>query len=113
MGVPPACGGEAIQRDTRSPAQRNHDALNAALRATLAGGELGQHNRLPATIVVSTTLHELENGAGRALAGGGSLMPMSDVIRLARHAHHYLAIVEKAAPSCCITPSDWPPVDNE
>ena len=30
---------EAIERDTRSPAQRNHDALNAALRALLTPGE--------------------------------------------------------------------------
>lgn len=29
------------------------------------------------------------------LTGGGSLLPMTDVIRLARHAHHYLAIFDK------------------
>ena len=34
-------------------------------------------------------------GAGKALTGGGTLLPMSDVIRLARHAHHYLAIFDK------------------
>ena len=32
-------------------------------------------------------------GATRS-TGGGTLLPMSDVIRLARHAHHYLAIFE-------------------
>ncbi|KLO33313.1 HNH endonuclease signature motif containing protein [Mycobacterium haemophilum] len=86
---------ETIQRDTRSPSQRNHDALNAALRALLASGKLGQHNGLPATIIVSTTLKELESAAGKALTGGGTILPMSDVIRLARHAHHYLAIFDK------------------
>ena len=35
---------DAERRDTRSPAQRNHDGLNAALRALLASGKLGQHN---------------------------------------------------------------------
>ena len=50
----------AIQGDTRSPGQRNHDALLAAARALLASGELGQHNGLPASIIVTTTLHELE-----------------------------------------------------
>jgi Domain of unknown function (DUF222) len=89
---------EAIERDTRSPAQRNHDALNAALRALLASGELGQHNGLPASIIVTATLSELESAAGRGLTGGGTILPMSDVIRLARHAHHYLAIFDKGKP---------------
>ena len=34
----------------------------------------------------------METGAGRGLTGGGTLLPMSDVIRLGSHAHHYLAI---------------------
>jgi hypothetical protein len=85
----------AIENDTRTGAQRNHDALNAAGRALLASGELGQHNGVPASIVVTTTLEELEAGAGKALTGGGTLLPMSDVIRLGSHAHHYLAIFDK------------------
>ncbi len=85
----------AIDHDTRSPAQRNHDALTAALRAVLASGKLGQHNGLPASIIVTTTLAELEAAAGQGLTGGGSILPMSDVIRLARHARHYLAIFDK------------------
>jgi Domain of unknown function (DUF222) len=85
----------AIKGDTRSLGQRNHDALLAAARAVLASGELGQHNGLPASIIVTTTLDELEKGAGRGLTGGGTLLPMSDVIRLGSHAHHYLAIFDK------------------
>ena len=85
----------AIQRDTRSASQRNHDALVVAGRALLASGDLGQHNGLPASIIVTTTLQELEAGAGKALTGGGTLLPMSDVIRLGSHAHHYLAIFDK------------------
>jgi hypothetical protein len=85
----------AIQGDTRIAAQRNHDALLAAARALLASGDLGQHNGLPASIIVTTTLQELEKGAGRGLTGGGTILPMSDVIRLASHAHHYLAIFDK------------------
>ncbi|OBG68333.1 HNH endonuclease signature motif containing protein [Mycobacterium sp. E735] len=86
---------EAVQRDTRTAAQRQHDGLNAALRATLASGKLGRHNGLPASIVVTTTLTELEAAAGKGLTGGGTILPMSDVIRLARHAHHYLAVFDK------------------
>ncbi|VBA52581.1 HNH endonuclease signature motif containing protein [Mycobacterium pseudokansasii] len=85
---------DAIDTDTRSAAQRNHDGLLAGLRGLLASGELGQHNGLPATIIVSTTLAELEAAAGQGLTGAGTLLPMSDVIRLARHARHYLAVFD-------------------
>lgn len=86
---------DAIEGDARSATQRNHDALTAAGRLLLASGKLGQHNGLPASIIVTTTLRELESGCGRGLTGGGTLLPMSDVIRLAGHAHHYLAIFDK------------------
>ncbi|QUR68334.1 HNH endonuclease signature motif containing protein [Mycobacterium spongiae] len=89
---------DAIERDTRSPAQRQHDGLNAAMRAVLASGKVGQHNGLPASIIVTTTLAELQAATGNGLTGGGSLVPMSDVIRLARHAHHYLAIFDNGKP---------------
>ncbi|OBH56851.1 hypothetical protein A5687_25555, partial [Mycobacterium mantenii] len=89
---------DAIEHDPRSASQRNHDGLLAALRAVLASGNLGQHNGLPASIIVTTTLHELEAAAGRGLTGGGTILPISDVIRLARHAHHYLAVFDNAKP---------------
>ncbi len=85
---------DTIDRDSRSPAQRTHDALTAALRAILASGKLGQHNGLPASIIITTTLAELEAAAGTGLTGGGTIVPMSEVIRQARHAHHYLAIFD-------------------
>ena len=62
--------------DSRSAAQRNHDALNAGLRALLASGELGQHNGLPASIIITTTLADLEAAAGKGLTGGGT--PVAD-----------------------------------
>ena len=52
-------GQAAIQGDTRSLGQRNHDGLTAMGRAVLASGQLGRHNGLPCTIIVSTTLKEL------------------------------------------------------
>ncbi|MCV7093360.1 HNH endonuclease signature motif containing protein [Mycobacterium interjectum] len=86
---------EAIDNDSRSQAQRQHDAINTALRALLMSGKLGQHNGLPTSIVVTTTLAELEAAAGKGLTGGGTILPMSDVIRQARHARHYLAIFDQ------------------
>jgi hypothetical protein len=89
---------DAVRRDTRSQAQRNHDAVLAGLRGLLASGELGQHNGLPVSIIVTTTLQDLEAATGKALSAGGTLVPMSDVIRMASHAHHYLALFDHAKP---------------
>ena len=82
----------AVPRDTRSQTQRNHDALKVILRETLMSKRLGQHGGLPVTVVISTTLSELEAGAGIAVTGTGTLMPMPDLIRLAEHAYHYLVV---------------------
>jgi hypothetical protein len=87
-------GPQRAERDPRSPHQRRHDALKAVCRAMLASGQLGQHNGLPATIIVSTTLPELQSGTGHAVTGGGTLLPMREVIRQAAHAHHYLAVFD-------------------
>ncbi|MEE6178628.1 HNH endonuclease signature motif containing protein [Mycobacterium sp. 050134] len=89
---------DTARRDTRSAAQRHHDALNTALRALLASGKLGQHNGLPATIIITTTLADLQSATGTGRTGGGSRLPISDVIRLARHAYHYLAVFDDAKP---------------
>ncbi len=45
---------DAAERDTRTVAQRHHDALRAALRSTLVSTELGSHHGLPVTVVVTT-----------------------------------------------------------
>lgn len=86
---------EALQHDARSPGQRNHDALKAAGRALLASGELGQLNGLPVSVIVSTTLQELQAGAGQAVTAGGTLLPMRDLIRMSSHAYHYLSVFDK------------------
>ena len=86
---------EAAHKDLRSHAQRQHDALTALVRGQLGDPQLGTHNGLPVTVIVSTTLHELTAATGHALTGGGTLLPMRDVIRLARHAYHYLAVFDE------------------
>jgi Domain of unknown function (DUF222) len=60
----------------------------------LPSGQLGSHHGLPVTMVISTTLAQLEAGTGHAVTGGGSLLPMSEVIRQAAAAHHYLAVFD-------------------
>jgi Domain of unknown function (DUF222) len=64
-------------------------------RGVLASGQLGQHNGLPYTIIVYTTLQELESGCGQAVTATGSLLPMPTVIRMASNAYHYLTIFDK------------------
>ncbi|WNG83818.1 DUF222 domain-containing protein [Mycobacterium sp. ITM-2016-00316] len=91
-GPPVKWDPDEFLRDPRTQAQRNHDAIKAVLRDTLMSKRLGQHNGLPVTLVVSTTLKELEAAAGIAVTGSGTLMPMRDLIRLAEHAHHYLIV---------------------
>lgn len=86
---------DQIAGDDRSVAQRNHDALTAMGRSVLASGDLGRHNGLPAMIIVSTTLQDLTDAAGLGVTAAGSLIPMSDVIRLASHAHHSLVVFDK------------------
>ncbi|KRQ21694.1 MULTISPECIES: HNH endonuclease signature motif containing protein [Mycobacteroides] len=85
---------EAAESDRRSSAQRHHDALRACLRSTLASGDLGSHHGLPVSVIVTTTLAEIEDAAGIAITGGGTRLPMRDVIRMATHAHHYLSIFD-------------------
>ena len=88
-----------IDTDHRSLAQRQHDALVAVGRIALMSGDLGQLNGLPVSIIIRTTLADLQSRAGVGVTGGGSLMPINDVIRLAGHANHYLAVFDKATGS--------------
>jgi hypothetical protein len=88
-------GEDLAGRDVRSHAQRQHDALNALVRGQLGDPKLGVHNGLPVTVVVSTTLQELSSAAGRAVTGGGTLLPIRDLIRMASHAYHYLAVFDE------------------
>jgi hypothetical protein len=92
---------DQIDADTRSMAQRRHDAMAFIGRTALDNTELGQHNGLPTTIIVRTTLQDLESRAGVGVSGGGTVLPLTDVLRLAAHANtrHYLAVFDEATGS--------------
>jgi uncharacterized protein DUF222/HNH endonuclease len=85
---------DVASKDSRSHTQRQHDALNALVRGQLGDPKLGVHNGLPVTVIVSTTLQELAAATGQAVTGGGTLLPMRDLIRMASHAYHYLAVFD-------------------
>jgi Domain of unknown function (DUF222) len=95
----------AAARDDRSPGQRCHDALKLGLKTAIASGGLGVHRGHPVTVVITTTLAELDQAARAAVdasvpmpaparTGGGSLLPMRDLIRMAANAIHYLAVFD-------------------
>jgi hypothetical protein len=63
------------------------------------GGDLGQLNGLPVSIIIRTTLQELESRAGVGVTGGGTIVPIADVLRLAAHANLFLAVFDKATGS--------------
>jgi hypothetical protein len=81
--------------DTRTEGQRHHDALKTTLRAGVASGQGSTINGLPATIVATTSLSELEAASGYAATAGGTRLPIRDLIRLAGHARHYLAVFDE------------------
>lgn len=88
-----------IDNDHRSLAQRQHDAMLAAGRIALMSGQLGQLNGLPVSVIVRTTLQDLESRAGVGVTGGGTVIPIAEVIRMGAHAHHYLAVFDRATGS--------------
>jgi len=93
-------------RDERSPAQRCHDALKLGLQTAIASGGLGVHRGHPVTVVLTTTLAELDQAShavidastpmpAAARTGGGSRLPMRDLIAMAARAIHYLAVFDE------------------
>lgn len=109
-------GGDRACSDTRTQAQRNHDAFKAVGRAALSSGELGKLHGLAVTVIASTTLSELESGAGLAVTAGGTKLPIPDLIRMAaRGAHHYLAVFDDHTNEVlylgrakrCASPAQW------
>jgi hypothetical protein len=91
--------------DQRSGPQRLHDALLWGLRAGIESGNLGAHRGIPVTVIATVTVDQMEQAA-RAMAdpdvpmpapartGGGSSLPMRDLIRMAGNGIHYLAVFE-------------------
>ncbi|GAB3217603.1 HNH endonuclease signature motif containing protein [Mycolicibacterium hippocampi] len=88
-----------IDNDHRSLAQRQHDALVVVGRIALMSGELGTLNGLPVAVIIRTTLQDLESRAGVGVSGGGTVVPIAEVIRMGAHANHHLAVFDKATGS--------------
>jgi hypothetical protein len=102
---PDSTGEDPEARDERTPAQRCHDAFKLGVETAISSGRLGLHRGHPVSVIATTTLAEL-NQAAHAVAdssvpmpapartGGGSRLPMPDLIRMATKAIHYLAVFD-------------------
>lgn len=85
----------AAARDTRTAAQRNHDALGAIFRVVLESQILGRHRGLPVTAIITMTLAQLEKAAGGvATTATGGLLPLDDALKLAENAHPVLVLFD-------------------
>ncbi len=93
------------ERDSRSSGQRDHDALKLALRHGIESGAMGTHRGVPVTVIVTTKLADLDQAVhamsnpdipmpAAARTGGGSRLPMRDLIRMAANSIHYLAVFD-------------------
>lgn len=86
---------EAAGRDNRTAGQRCHDALTTLCRDALASGRMGSHRGLPLTVIATATVQDLQEHAGVAVTGGGSLLPMRDLIRMASRTLPYLCVFDE------------------
>jgi Domain of unknown function (DUF222) len=87
-----------IDGDTRTLAQRQHDAFYFIGRHAMSKGDLGRLNGLPTSILVRTTLRDLMTMTGTATTGGGAVLPITDVVQMAaeNNATNYLGVFDEA-----------------
>jgi len=86
---------EQIANDTRTLAQRQHDAQMWVARMALTSGMLGEHNGLPVSVVGTCTVTDLEKRTGVAVTHTGTKLPVKDLIRMAAQgSDNYLAVFD-------------------
>jgi len=91
----PDSSGHADDRITGNEKRRCGLPFAVALSSILKDGRALGPASSP-SVIVSATLQELQDKTSRAVTAGGTLLPMSDVIRIATHAYHYLALFDGA-----------------
>ncbi|MET9489100.1 DUF222 domain-containing protein [Nocardia sp. NPDC006630] len=86
----------AAERDTRSAAQRNHDALLAVLRFQLDRPKLGSHRGLPVEAIIVMRVEDLERGTGIATTATGGTLTIPQALELAAGTRPLLVVLNKA-----------------
>ncbi|WP_409431370.1 DUF222 domain-containing protein [Mycobacterium sp. SMC-16] len=86
---------EQIDNDTRTAAQRRHDAYKMVGRMILKTGMLGEHNGFPVAVIATCTVTDLEKRTGVALTHTGTKLPVKDLVQMAAAgADHYLVVFD-------------------
>ncbi|ADG80323.1 HNH nuclease domain-containing protein OS=Tsukamurella paurometabola (strain ATCC 8368 / DSM/ CCUG 35730 / CIP 100753 / JCM 10117 / KCTC 9821 / NBRC 16120/ NCIMB 702349 / NCTC 13040) OX=521096 GN=Tpau_3745 PE=4 SV=1 [Tsukamurella paurometabola] len=85
---------EAAERDHRSLAQRQHDALTHALRLAVSSGELGQHRGLSCVPIITMGIDQLESEVGVATTATGGRLSITDAIRMAGTNPKYVLLLD-------------------
>ncbi len=76
----------AQERDMRTVSQRMHDAVRDAAKLMLGSGELPSQAGVPATLLITARLDDLERKTGHVSTAHGGLIPVRDVLRMAANA---------------------------
>lgn len=88
---------EAAARDTRTAAQRNHDALAHALGVAIGSGELGSHRGLPCVPIITMGIDQLESETGIATTATGGRLPVEDALRMMGANPKYVLVLDLAS----------------
>ncbi len=92
----PALIAQAAQRDTRTAAQRNHDAFTLLLSSLINADTLGSHRGMPVSTILTMRLQDLEQLSGVATTATGGTIPIGEALRLAETSRPYLEVFDHA-----------------
>src|SRR6185437_1320201 len=87
---------DALGPDDRTPGQRLHDAFEEAGRRLLKVRELPDHAGLPAQLIITLNLTDLERRAGRAITHHGGTLTVAEALKLAAEGNVLPAVLDDA-----------------
>lgn len=91
LAAPQPSGPEG-ERDTRSGAQRRHDAVADALTRLLRSDTLPEAGGVPVTILIRTTREDLQSGNGVAVTSHGTPLSISRLVKISGEASLLAAV---------------------
>jgi hypothetical protein len=94
--VDPSLITAAAGRDSRTAAQRTHDAFTLLLGSLVDTSTLGSHRGIPVTTVLTKRIDDVERGAGVATTATGGMVPIGEAVRLAERSRPFLAVFDHA-----------------
>ena len=86
----------AAQRDSRTAAQRTHDAFTLLLSELVDTYKLGSHRGIPITTVLTMRVQDVERLSGVASTTTGGTVAITDALRLAERSRPYLTVFDHA-----------------